>query len=60
MEVEISQFLNGPRNGRLNYYGTVLLYIVGQGIVPWAEGKKTWALMAALSRAATRVSILFR
>ena len=39
VEVEISQFLNGPRNGRLNYYGTVLLYIVGQGIVPWAEGK---------------------
>lgn len=39
VEVEISQFLNGPRNGRLNYYGTVLLYVVGQGIVPWAEGK---------------------
>ncbi|MGC3959108.1 MAG: di-heme oxidoredictase family protein [Verrucomicrobiota bacterium] len=39
VEVEISQFLNGPRNGRLNYYGTALLYIVGQGIVPWAAGK---------------------
>ncbi|MGH8047877.1 MAG: di-heme oxidoredictase family protein, partial [Chthoniobacterales bacterium] len=39
VEIEISQFLNGPRHGRLNYYGTVLLYIVGQGIVPWAEGK---------------------
>lgn len=39
VEVEISQFLNDPRHGRLNYYGTVLLYIVGQGIVPWAAGK---------------------
>lgn len=39
VEVEISQFLNGPRNGRLNYYGTTVLYIVGQGIVPWAAGK---------------------
>src|SRR5688572_27607328 len=36
---EISQFLNAPRHGRNIYYGTVLLYIVGQGIVPWAEGK---------------------
>jgi len=24
---------------RNNYYGTVLLYIVGQGIVPWEEGQ---------------------
>ena len=39
MEVEISQFLLDPRHGRNNYYGTVLLYIVGQGIVPWAEGQ---------------------
>lgn len=39
VEIEISQFLNGPRNGRLNYYGTTVLYIVGQGIVPWAAGK---------------------
>jgi len=38
VEIELSQFLNGPRHGRLNYYGTVLLYIVGQGIVPWAQG----------------------
>jgi CxxC motif-containing protein (DUF1111 family) len=38
VEIEISLFLNGPRNGRLNYYGTTLLYIVGQGIVPWAQG----------------------
>lgn len=39
IEIEMSQFLAHPRNGRNNYYGTVLLYIVGQGIVPWAEGK---------------------
>lgn len=35
VEVEISQFLLAPRNGRANYYGTTFLYIVGQGIVPW-------------------------
>lgn len=39
VEIEISQFLNNPRHGRNNYYGTVLLYIVGQGIVPWIEGR---------------------
>jgi CxxC motif-containing protein (DUF1111 family) len=39
VEIELSQFLNAPRHGRNNYYGTVMLYIVGQGIVPWAEGK---------------------
>jgi len=39
VEIEISQFLNAPRHGRNNYYGTALLYIVGQGIVPWAEGR---------------------
>ena len=39
VEIEISQFLNAPRNGRANYYGTTVLYIVGQGIVPWAAGK---------------------
>jgi CxxC motif-containing protein (DUF1111 family) len=38
VEIEISLFLNGPRNGRLNYYGTTLLYIAGQGIVPWVQG----------------------
>jgi CxxC motif-containing protein (DUF1111 family) len=38
VEIEISMFLNGPRHGRLNYYGTTLLYIVGQGIVPWVQG----------------------
>ena len=35
MEVELSQFLLGPRNGRSNYYGTAFLYVVGEGIVPW-------------------------
>ena len=39
VEIELSQFLLAPRNGRNNYYGTVLLYVVGQGIVPWAEGQ---------------------
>lgn len=39
MEIEISQFLLGPRNGRSNYYGTTMLYIVGQGIVPWGQGQ---------------------
>ncbi|MEL7449106.1 MAG: di-heme oxidoredictase family protein [Pseudomonadota bacterium] len=35
MEFELSQFLDGPPNGRINYYGTAMLYIVGQGLVPW-------------------------
>ena len=35
IELEISQFLQDPANGRSNYYGTTVLYIVGQGIVPW-------------------------
>ncbi|MGJ8726520.1 MAG: di-heme oxidoredictase family protein [Roseibacillus sp.] len=35
IEIEISQFLAGAQNGRNNYYGTTMLYIVGQGIVPW-------------------------
>ena len=38
VEIEISQFLAAPRNGRSNYYGTTLLYIVGEGLVPWAQG----------------------
>ena len=37
MEFELSQFLEAPPNGRENYYGTAILYIVGQGIVPWEE-----------------------
>ena len=39
VEIEISQFLAAPRHGRNNYYGTAVLYVVGQGIVPWAEGQ---------------------
>ena len=35
VEIEISMFLQAPTHGRTNYYGTALLYIVGQGIVPW-------------------------
>ena len=35
VEVEISQFLLAPRHGRANYYGTVFLYVVGQGVLPW-------------------------
>ncbi len=36
MEFEISQFsAAGIPRGQANYYGTVFLYIVGEGIVPW-------------------------
>jgi CxxC motif-containing protein (DUF1111 family) len=35
VELEISQFLQAPVHGRDNYYGTVFLYVVGQGVVPW-------------------------
>ena len=35
VEIEISQFIQAPVHGRNNYYGTAILYIVGQGIVPW-------------------------
>ncbi|MBA3661906.1 MAG: discoidin domain-containing protein [Gammaproteobacteria bacterium] len=35
IEIEVSQFLANPPEGRANYYGTVFLYIVGQGIAPW-------------------------
>lgn len=38
VEMEISQFIKAPKNGRKNYYGTTVLYVVGKGIVPW-EGK---------------------
>ncbi len=41
MEIEFSQFLLAPPHGRSNYYGTAMLYIVGQGgFVPW-EGQGT-------------------
>ena len=39
VEIEISQFLSAPRNGRTNYYGTTLLYVVGEGIVPWGTAE---------------------
>lgn len=35
VEIEISQFLQAPVHGRNNYYGTAILYVVGQGVVPW-------------------------
>ncbi|MDX1698249.1 MAG: di-heme oxidoredictase family protein, partial [Thiohalobacterales bacterium] len=35
LEFELSQFLDAVPNGRNNYYGTAILYIVGQGVVPW-------------------------
>lgn len=38
VEIEISQFIQAPVHGRNNYYGTTMLYIIGQGIVPWAQG----------------------
>ena len=36
VEIEVSQFLDAPPEGRANYYGTAVLYIAGQGgLVPW-------------------------
>lgn len=35
IEIEVSQFLANPPEGRANYYGTAFLYIVGEGLVPW-------------------------
>ncbi|MFK8030099.1 MAG: di-heme oxidoredictase family protein [Gammaproteobacteria bacterium] len=35
LEFELSQFLTGTPNGRDNYYGTAILYVVGEGVVPW-------------------------
>lgn len=35
VEMEVSQFLKTVKNGRKNYYGTTVLYVVGKGIVPW-------------------------
>jgi CxxC motif-containing protein (DUF1111 family) len=40
VELELSQFLLGVRNGQLNYYGTTVLYVVGEGIVPWYEERE--------------------
>ncbi|HXC99938.1 MAG TPA: di-heme oxidoredictase family protein [Verrucomicrobiae bacterium] len=38
MEFEFSPFMLTVTNGQLNYYGGAILYIAGQGIVPWQEG----------------------
>jgi CxxC motif-containing protein (DUF1111 family) len=38
VEVEFSPFMLTVTNGQLNYYGGAILYVVGQGIVPWQEG----------------------
>ena len=35
LEFELSNFLAGVPNGRNNYYGTAILYIVGQGVEPF-------------------------
>ena len=35
IEFEFSPFMNTVSNGQLNYYGGVILYVAGQGIVPW-------------------------
>ena len=35
IELEFSPFMNTVTNGQLNYYGGVILYMAGQGIVPW-------------------------
>lgn len=35
LEFELSQFLDAVPQGRNNYYGTALLYVVGEGLVPW-------------------------
>ncbi|HXA44723.1 MAG TPA: di-heme oxidoredictase family protein, partial [Candidatus Angelobacter sp.] len=35
IEFEFSPFMVAATNGQLNYYGGAILYIAGQGIVPW-------------------------
>ena len=35
IEFEFSPFMNTVSNGQLNYYGGAILYVAGQGIVPW-------------------------
>ncbi len=35
IEFEFSPFMLTATNGQLNYYGGAILYIAGQGIVPW-------------------------
>lgn len=56
-EVEISQFLLTPRNGRTNYYGTAFLYVVGKGVVPWYAKAKEEATTQAARDAASFDSV---
>jgi len=35
IEFEFSPFMVAATNGQLNYYGGAILYVAGQGIVPW-------------------------
>jgi CxxC motif-containing protein (DUF1111 family) len=35
IEFEFSPFMVSATNGQLNYYGGAILYVAGQGIVPW-------------------------
>jgi CxxC motif-containing protein (DUF1111 family) len=52
MEIEVSQFLAAPLHSRPNYYGTALLYVVGQGgVQPW-EGQGSNLDSFALPQAA--------
>ncbi|MBT6180088.1 MAG: hypothetical protein HOI23_22790, partial [Deltaproteobacteria bacterium] len=44
IEVELSQFLLSPRNGRTNYYGTAFLYVVGEGVLPWYAKEREEAI----------------
>ncbi|MGA1606014.1 MAG: di-heme oxidoredictase family protein [Planctomycetota bacterium] len=53
MEVELSQFLAAPRNGRANYYGTAFLYVIGQGVQPWYAKAKEEATTPAQRAAAS-------
>ncbi|MDA0932506.1 MAG: carbohydrate-binding protein [Planctomycetota bacterium] len=53
MEVELSQFLAAPRNGRANYYGTAFLYVVGEGVQPWYAKAKEEATTPAQRAAAS-------
>jgi CxxC motif-containing protein (DUF1111 family) len=47
VEIELSQFLLEPRNGRSNYYGTAILYVVGEGVVPWYAREREEAVSDA-------------
>ena len=44
IEFEFSPFMLTVSNGQLNYYGGAILYVAGQGIVPWQapESRSCW------------------